>query len=142
MSKSRVRGHARTSKNGTKHYVNPHKRETLMGDLFKNAKKYVASNRGVGAAAIGASALSAITYTLYGVLSLTAAVMCAIALVSVGFIGWAASSRQRQKKNKKSIFHNWTGVLSPRRRIKVWWHGKKKSTVSKLVPKFVRNALQ
>jgi len=117
--KAHVKGHTRTSKNGKQHYVRSHQREVTWADILNQARGN-AKARTVGAAALGTAAFSAITYSLYGLLSLAAAIMCAIAMVSIGFLTWAVKGQT--KRRKSWVKRKFGGVLSPRRRAKAWWY--------------------
>lgn len=118
--KGHVRGHTRVSKNGKAHHVKAHGRQITWKDLVADA---ISQGRGKGKkisyAAVGGAAVTAISYTLYGVLSLSAAIMCAIGLVSMSAIGLMVGKRKRRRKSW--MRRHFGGVLSPKRRFKLWW---------------------
>lgn len=118
--KGHIRGHSRISKNGKTHNVKAHSREITWKDLVADAVNHGrGKGKKIGSAAVGSAAVAAISYTLYGVLSLSAAIMCAIGLVSMATIGMMVGNRKRRRKSW--LKRHFGGALSPKRRAKLWW---------------------
>lgn len=138
MTITGVRSHVRTSAKGATYRVRAHRRAVTWGEVFAAARSQVRGGGSVGAAALAGSALMAITYLLYGVFSFVAALMCAVGLVSLGFVGWAVNKRRGFRGSHRTRGGRFSGVFSPRRRLKAWWHSRKRAWVRKLIPKFVR----
>lgn len=135
MGKTRVRGHTRVSSAGKIHRVRAHQRTVTWKDLLGAARDQMRARGPIGAAAVGSAALMALTYLFYGVFSFLAAVMLAVGLVSFGFIAWAVGVKAR--KNKPARQSRWSGILSPRRRIRAWWYSKKRAWIRRMLPSFI-----
>lgn len=135
---ARIRTHTRVSKNGKRHQVRAHTRQVTFTEMLRNAAGNMKGAKPVGVAAMATAAGAAITYTLYGLISLTAAIMLAIALISTAFITWAIGANTKKRKQRRSWWQrNMSGALSPKRRIKHWWTTKTKRTKRKILPKWL-----
>lgn len=131
--KAKVRTHTKVSSTGKKFTVRQHARRVTVGDLIERARKGGVTSQ-VTVGAVGASATLALWWSLNAVFSTIAALMVAITLVMLSVVGLAvrAGGGKKQKKRRRNRFSRLRGVLSPKKRIKLWAHRKRKSAARRV----------
>lgn len=133
--KARIRSHTKVSSSGKKFTVRQHARRVTVGDLIERARKGGVTGQ-VTAGAVGASATLALWWTLNAVFSTVASLMAAVTMVMLAVLGFsvrAIAGGSRKKKSRKARgFSRLRGVLSPKKRIKLWVHRKRKNVARRV----------
>lgn len=133
QARAQVRSHTKVSSSGKKFTVRQHARRVTVADLIERARKGGVKSQ-VTAGAVGASATLALWWSLNAVFSVIAALMVAITLVMLSVVGLAVQTvrTKRKPRKKQKAFRKLRGVLSPKRRMKLWVHSRRKKLAKRV----------
>ena len=134
-TRTRVTSHVRHNKNGGTTRVRQHARRVSVADLIQRATQ--GSNTAqVTLGAVAATGGLALCWTLQAVFSLVTALMITITMVCLTIVGLALKKPARGRRKswlRRRLSKRFGGVLSPRKRLRLWAHKTRRKATNSLL---------
>lgn len=115
-SRTHVKQHLRTSKNGKEHVVKDHRRSVTVSDLMPGKP----TPKKAAAAAGFATAVTGLAYVMSTITSVTAAMVWAVILVCLGVLTYLFMSKGQRKSARRKMRDR--AAEGTKRYLRLWMH--------------------